>query len=155
MRQTAMRQSEELACVVLPQEETGLLVPNDCVAEILPWRRVKPVVGQPRWCLGTVGWRGQAVLVLDFQVISAQSAHPRVNRRALVVMNRIDQREHLPFYAIASSGLPRLMHLAEDELRDAESDPDSESLLLRLSVGTEQLIIPNLRHLETLVAQVV
>jgi len=104
MRQPAVRQAEELACVVLPQEDLSLLVPNDCVAEILPWRRVKPLPGMPRWCLGTLVWRGQAVVVIDFQLLTQDSGQSRLNRRALVVMHRTTSREGMSFYAIASSG---------------------------------------------------
>lgn len=64
------------ACVVLPQEEPSQLVPNDCVAEILPWRRVKPMPGMPRWCLGTLVWRGQTVVVVDFSCLPT-TAHSR------------------------------------------------------------------------------
>ena len=124
MRQLAVHQEEELACVVLPQEELSLLVPNDCVAEILPWRRVKPVPGMPRWCVGTLGWRGQTVVVVDFQLLTSDSGQARVNRRALVVMHRTTKREGMSFYAIASSGLPRLLYLAEDEVRDVEDPGD-------------------------------
>ncbi len=154
MRQPAVRQAEELACVVLPHEELSLLVPNDCVAEILPWRRVKPVPGMPRWCLGTLGWRGQTVVVIDFQLLTDDSAQSRLNRRALVVMHRTTSREGMSFYAIASSGLPRLLHLAEDEVRDVEDGNASGAILSHLTLGTEVVVVPNLRYLEDQVSTV-
>jgi len=148
MRQLAVHQEEELACVVLPQEELSLLVPNDCVAEILPWRRVKPVPGMPRWCVGTLGWRGQTVVVVDFQMLTSDSGQARVNRRALVVMHRTTKREGMSFYAIASSGLPRLLYLAEDEVRDVEERQASAAILSHLMLGSEAVVVPNLRYVE-------
>ena len=32
---------KELSCVLIPLQETQLLLPSICIAEILPWRRVK------------------------------------------------------------------------------------------------------------------
>jgi len=155
MRQPAVRQAEELACVVLPQEDLSLLVPNDCVAEILPWRRVKPLPGMPRWCLGTLVWRGQAVVVIDFQLLTQDSGQSRLNRRALVVMHRTTSREGMSFYAIASSGLPRLLHLAEEEIKDVEDGQNSDAVLSLLTMGTEAVIVPNLRFLEDQVSAVI
>lgn len=155
MRQLAVRQEEELACVVLPQEELSLLVPNDCVAEILPWRRVKPVPGMPRWCVGTLGWRGQTVVVVDFQLLTSDSGQARLNRRALVVMHRTTKREGMSFYAIASSGLPRLLYLAEDEVRDVEDGQASAAILSHLTLGSESVVVPNLRYVEDEVSAVI
>ncbi len=155
MRQPAVRQAQELACVVLPQEELSVLVPNDCVAEILPWRRVKPMPGAPQWCLGTLGWRGQTVVVIDFQLLTNDSAQSRLNRRALVIMHRTTNREGMSFYAIASSGLPRLLHLAEDEVRDVEDGRASGAILSHLTLGTEAVVVPNLRYLEDQVSAII
>lgn len=155
MRQLAVRQAEELSCVVLPQEELSLLVPNDCVAEILPWRRVKPVPGMPRWCVGTLGWRGQTVVVVDFQLLTSDSGQARLNRRALVVMHRTTKREGMSFYAIASSGLPRLLYLAEDEVRDVEDGQASAAILSHLTLGSEAVVVPNLRYVEDEVSAVI
>ena len=155
MRQLAVRQEAELACVVLPQEELSLLVPNDCVAEILPWRRVKPVPGMPRWCVGTLGWRGQTVVVVDFQLLTSDSSQARLNRRALVVMHRTTKREGMSFYAIASSGLPRLLYLAEDEVRDVEDGQSSAAILSHLTLGSEAVVVPNLRYVEDEVSAVI
>ena len=148
----AASESGEMACLLLPLDECDLLLPNDCVAEVMPWRRVKPAVGLPRWCLGTLGWRGRAVAVVDFGVISGLREQPRVNRRALVIVNRIHVHEGSVFYALACAGLPRILRASEEELQDAGSDagvvlpPQAALSVLRL--GTDVAIVPDLRFLE-------
>ncbi len=37
--------AKELACVMIPLADTHLLLPNVTIAEILPWRRIKPLAG--------------------------------------------------------------------------------------------------------------
>ena len=44
---------------MIPLADTHLLLPNVTIAEILPWRRIKPLADGPKWCLGLLGWRGE------------------------------------------------------------------------------------------------
>ncbi|MCP5180885.1 MAG: chemotaxis protein CheW [Pseudomonadales bacterium] len=149
----ALQSAEELACVLVSAENGGLLLPNSCVAEILPWRRVKPMVAAPRWCVASLGWRGHSIVVVDFQVMAGLGEPARSGRRSLVVINRVGERDGAGFYAFAVSTLPRLVHLAEDEIRDCPPDRLSPAILSRVMVGTEELVIPNLRYIEDEVAR--
>ena len=57
----------EMTCVMIPLQETNLLLPNICVAEILPWRRVSSIEEAPKWCLGMLEWRGEVIPVVRFE----------------------------------------------------------------------------------------
>jgi chemosensory pili system protein ChpC len=153
MRHAVARDAADIACLLLPVDECSLLVPNDCVAEVLPWRRVKPGAGLPLWCLGTLVWRGQPVAVIDFPVIAGLQELPRLNRRAMVIMKRMSVREGAPFFALASAGLPRLLQASEEELQDMTTSGANEAALSTILLGTESVIIPNLRYIEDQVGQ--
>ena len=43
LQMSAMDELEELSCVLIPTQPVQLLLPNVCVAEIVPWRRIKPM----------------------------------------------------------------------------------------------------------------
>lgn len=47
MAEVVAQQSTELSCVVIPLSGMQLLLPNICIAEILPWRRVKALEDAP------------------------------------------------------------------------------------------------------------
>ena len=64
----------ELSCVIIPLQGLQLLLPSVCIAEILPWRRIKPLKDGPEWCLGELGWRGEAVPVIRFERLNQPSA---------------------------------------------------------------------------------
>ncbi len=49
--------AEEIDCAVIPIHQTSLLVPNVSIAEITPWRRLRPKPDTPSWHLGTLAWR--------------------------------------------------------------------------------------------------
>ena len=78
----------ELSCVMIPLKDTQLLLPNVCIAEILPWRRVKALSDTPPWCLGLLGWRGEMVPVVRFETLNGAPGEPRKSGRCMVVMNR-------------------------------------------------------------------
>src|SRR5512138_2240469 len=98
--------AKELACVMIPLADTHLLLPNVTVAEILPWRRIKPLQGAPKWCLGLLGWRGETVPVLQFEALNGKEYLATGRSRCLLIMNRARRANGRAFYGLASVGLP-------------------------------------------------
>ncbi len=144
----------DLSCVVIPTPGEQLLLPNICVAEIVPWRRLKPVADAPEWLLGFVGWRGQTIPVLHFARFAeapADSGQPP-QARCLVVMNRARNAAAPAFYALAAEGLPRMLQLSEDDLSSATAEL-STAQVMRVNVGTEVATIPDLAYVEEQVLQ--
>ncbi len=148
MRTAVAVESNEMACLVLPLDECDLLVPNACVAEVMPWRRVKPATGLPKWCLGTLVWRNQTVAIVDFAVLSGLRDQPRLNRRALVVINRMTVREGAAIYALACAGLPRVLRTTEEELQNAPAPDTRQGALAAIRLGAETAVVPDLKFVE-------
>ena len=144
----------ELTCVMIPLENAQLLLPNVCIAEILPWRRVKALGETPAWCLGLLGWRGEMVPVVHYETLNGRPAPARKSGRCMVVMNRARNARGLPFYALAAEGLPRMVQLTADDLTNEPCRLGvAESMVVK--VGTESAVIPNLDVIETAVAKLV
>jgi chemosensory pili system protein ChpC len=143
----------ELSCVMIPLEGTQLVLPNVCIAEILPWRRIKALSDTPPWCLGLLGWRGEMVPVVRFETLNGGAGPARKSGRCMVVMNRARNPRGLPFYALAAEGLPRLLQLSGEDLSPEKTGQlgPAESLVLR--IGAETAVIPDLEKIETAVAQ--
>ena len=136
----------ELSCVLIPVGITHLLLPNVTVAEIVPWRRVKSWDGAPDWCLGLLGWRGETLPVVQFEVLNGETSVPS-GGRCLLVMNRARARDGRPFYGLVAEGLPRLLRLTgEDVVNQNVKLRAAESASVR--VGAEMAIIPNLSFIE-------
>lgn len=152
MAAVVAQELSELSCVLIPLNDGGLLLPNVCVAEILPWRRVKAVEGLPEWCLGLLGWRGELVPVVRFERLNDEHYQDRKMGRCMVVMNRTRVADGIPFYAIAAEGLPRMLQLAEDDLANLPGKLGSAEVV-SLRVGTENAVIPNLEMLERAVSK--
>ncbi len=145
--------ASEVSCVLIPTNGRLLVLPNVCVAEILPWRRIKPLNDGPVWCMGFMGWRGQNVPVVDFTGFDAD-AQRRGSGRCLVVMNRSRSSSGPEFYAMAADSLPRMMPLAEEDLETQPEDLGPADVMA-VKVGTEVGTIPDLGYLERCVAELI
>ncbi len=144
----------ELSCVMIPLKGAQLLLPNVCVAEILPWRRIKMLSDTPPWCLGLLGWRGEMVPVVRFETLNGEPGEARKSGRCMVVMNRARNAKGLPFYALAAEGLPRMVQLTADDLANESCKLGvAEQVVVKL--GTESAVIPNLEVIESAVAKLV
>jgi chemosensory pili system protein ChpC len=140
--------AKELACVMIPLADTHLLLPNISVAEILPWRRIKAIKDAPPWCLGLLGWRGETVPVIQFETLNGANPSLVSNRgRCLLIMNRARRSSGRAFYGLASVGLPRIVHLTDDDLQNMAVKLGLAEVA-SLKVGTETAVVPNLSFIE-------
>jgi len=142
-----VEEAKELACVLIPLAETHLLLPNVTIAEILPWRRIKPLQGAPKWCLGLLGWRGETVPVIQFEAMNGGDMIGTPHNRCLLIMNRARRANGRAFYGLASTGLPRIVHLSDDDLQN-RSVRLGPAEVAALNVGTETAVVPNLSYIE-------
>jgi chemosensory pili system protein ChpC len=147
MAAVAAKDESELACVVIPLGTMQLLLPNVSIAEIIPWRRLKAWEASPDWCIGVLGWRGEAVPVVDFESLNGSVATRAERGRCLLIMNRARSSVGRPFYSLVSAGLPRLVHLTAADL---ESHPIKlgDAQVASVMVGTEAAVVPNLSFIE-------
>ena len=143
--------ANELSCVLIPTPGVQLLLPNVCVAEIVPWRRIKVLAEGPRWCMGHVGWRGKNLPVVHYGGFADEEGQPP-SARCLVVMNRARHSSGPAFYALAAQGLPRMLQLMEDDIRNLD-DPLGPADAMQVEVATEAAVIPNLAFIEDCLAK--
>lgn len=143
-------EANELSCVVILVSGRQLLLPNVCVAEILPWRRIKALDDGPVWFLGYMGWRGLTLPVVHYGGFDEETA-ARQTPRCLIVMNRTRASGRVEFYAMAADSLPRMVQLVEEDITSADGKLGSADAML-VSFGTEAATIPDLSYVETQVA---
>jgi len=150
-----IEEAEEVSCVILPLRNAQLVVPAACIAEVLPWRNPTPLPDGPPWCAGTLNWHGAIVPVLVLEALGAESeAAAPMQGRCLAVVNRTGAEAAWSFYALVVHGIPRLVQVAQVDL-SGESEPQASGELLRVQVGTELLVIPDLAGLERMLAALV
>ncbi|MEM7219998.1 MAG: chemotaxis protein CheW [Pseudomonadota bacterium] len=135
----------DLSCVVMRLGATSLLLPSVCVAEVMPWRQLRPVPGMPPWLLGVVGWRGSKIPVLRFEALNEQE--PATAASCLAVMNRCGSPSGQSFYAFAIDGLPRIVQVGEEDVAEVDETLGAAERAAA-HLGTESVRIPDLAYIE-------
>lgn len=145
-----LRSADELSCVLIPQPGLPLLLPNESVAEILRSGDVRPRQEVPSWLLGTLAWRGMEVPVVSLYALMGSEEPTGHDKGQLVVLNRGRPLPGLPYYALPSRGVPRLLRLVEADLVSDDQAGIDATLATAVRVGEEKALIPRLELLEDL-----
>ncbi len=137
----------QISSLFIPVTHTNLLLPNAAVAEIIDYVPPEPASGAPSWFLGHVQWRGVRLPVISYDLINGQEAGTLSSRARIAVINSIgEQHQALPFFALVSQGIPRLVKVQEEEIAEQEQDGGpADQMLVRVS--GEEAAIPNLVYL--------
>ena len=145
---------ESLHSLLIPMWEEPLLLPDTAVAEVIGFAYPEGRSAQP-WHLGDISWRGLTlpVICLEHQIpdeAALQSAR-------IAVLNSATGNPRQPFMAILINGIPRLLHVSEDEVEMAASDADQEmpmGIMARVHIGQQYARIPDLESIEAMALQV-
>lgn len=144
---------ESVRSLWVPLEGVNLLVPNVAVAEVINYQPLDLIQEGPDWLLGGLRWRDQVLPVLSMESLCGFGL-PQGERGARIsVLNSVKGNSALPFYAIVTAGIPRLISADADALGDsmlaARSLPDTVADCVQ--IGNEEALIPNLEIIQALV----
>ncbi|XOZ32747.1 chemotaxis protein CheW [Halomonadaceae bacterium KBTZ08] len=141
---------EQLACVLIPVQDTTLLLPNVSIAEIVDYEP-DPADKDQDWVLGRLQWRGLNLPVLSWEAANGGDPFPPEGRRGrILVLNTITERhDAMPFMAMATRGIPRQAKVNPDDLQK-ESEAKGEATLMSVVFEGEQCVIPDMAVLEEL-----
>ncbi len=134
--------------LLIPMAGDPLLLPNAAVAEISAYRPAETVDGGPDWLAGLYEWRGLKIPLVTFETMCGGQEVPKKFER-VAVFNNLNGNERMPFFAIATQGIPRLTQVNSSILtatpsEEVEQGPIKESVLL----NGEPARIPDLDEME-------
>ena len=138
--------------MLLTVGSVSLLIPSACVAEVVPWRRVREVPDTPSWVLGAMAWRGDNIPVLRFDALNAAADVQSVSDRCVAVMNRSRHATGQPFYALVAAALPRMVLVNDQGLVPDECEL-GRAETARATLGAEQISLPDLGYIEDQLAE--
>jgi chemosensory pili system protein ChpC len=137
----------EVASLLIPLQDKQLVLPNVTVAEIIPYRAPTAISEHAGWLLGQLEWRNIHIPVLSYEILNGGSIPPIEGAR-LAVINGTGTKRNLPFYAILIQGIPKLMHIKEDDIVTVEAMRSGPYDQMAVSLYGEQAMIPNLDMIE-------
>lgn len=137
----------------LPVSNGNLLLPNVSVAEVVEFQDPEEQDG-PEFFLGIIRWRGISVPLISYELANEQAFSFSTSSRVAVINSIGKDNERLPFFAIATQGIPRLVKISEDSI-EAAGEKTGPAEASRVRVDGEEASIPDLLYMESLLSKCV
>ena len=141
--------ANEIRCMLIPLHGDRLLLPNAAVAEVIGYREPDSMASEEPWLQGKVNWHQRELPVIDFErLIGRPDVAPGIRQR-IAVCYAPDPQSRWPLYGLVAQGIPRLLRVSRDVIESATEGPAGDSAIqMRLWVGGEQLMVPDLDFLQ-------
>ncbi len=133
--------------LVIPVEGDPLLLPNAAVAEISAYQSAQKIDDTPEWLAGLLEWRGIKVPLIEFERMCDEETPASFTRVA--IFNSLNGNKQLPFFAIATQGIPRLVKLNNSVLTTTPGDDEEQGPVRKsVMINGEPARIPDLDEME-------
>lgn len=140
-----------IACLYLPVNQQQLLLPNVSVAEVVGYQAPEVALDKPDYFLGYVTWRGIKIPLISYELANGQNVNKLTTNSRIAVINSIgEHHEALPFFAILTQGIPRLVKVASDLIKPIKGHTTNKAEVSSIQLDGEEAIIPDLPYLEAL-----
>ena len=146
--------SDEIRGVMIQVGDDRLLLPNATVAEVLAKVPVEPVEDAPDWLPGRIDWHGWQVPLVKFATLAGlqEDAAGRGNR--VIVLKALGGDEALPYFGLLTASFPQLVSVPRDSLlADASEEDLPRGIQMRVLLGEQSAMLPDLELVERMVAQ--
>ena len=141
----------EVASLIIPLEETSLLVPNSCVAEIVPHVTTDKDESAPGWVVGKMIWRELPLPCLSFEVLTGAKEAELQSASRIAIFNTLGEGFQKRFYGVTITGIPRLARVVEQELVVEEAETSAYEKQ-KVQLNGESCVIPDLDAIEALLS---
>jgi chemosensory pili system protein ChpC len=149
-----LRESElSVRSLLVPLDGMTLIVPNALVSEVAILTEITPISGGAKWLHGTIAWRGLRVPILSFErAIGGTAGNPTRQSRA-IVFNTLNNNRELPFLAVLSQRIPRLLLVTGRMLQGAKQATPQAGVLARFELQGGEVLVPDMDRLEHLLCE--
>lgn len=146
--------NDEIRGVLIQAGEERVLLPNATVAEVMSRVAVEPVVDAPRWLVGQISWHGWKVPLLSFARLSGLGEEPTAVNNKIVVLKALGGNAALPYFALLTVSFPQLISVPRDGLlADASEEALPQGVHMRVLLGEQSALLPDLDAIETMVLE--
>ena len=135
----------ELRGVLLPLENSYLLLPNLSMAEVVGYREPQRVKDAPDWLIGKITWNQRHLPLVSFDcLLGGRGTNPGYRARIALCHVPFEQAG-MPLVGILCHSIPRLARLNTETLRDDRDYAGlPEMILRRVEYAGEEAWIPDL-----------
>ena len=145
---------ESVRSLWVPLNGVNLLVPNVAIAEVINYQPLDLIQDGPEWLLGCLHWRDQELSVISMESLCGHSLPQAENSARISVLNSVQAQSDMPFYAMVTSDIPRLIYADADALGESLAPIRTlpNSVADCVQIGSEEALIPDLDIVQSVVA---
>ncbi|HDS1220397.1 chemotaxis protein CheW [Stenotrophomonas maltophilia] len=145
--------NDEIRGVLIQAGNERVLLPNATVAEMMSRVPVQPVADAPRWLVGEIAWHGWQVPLVSFARLSGLGDEAAGVHNKVVVLKALSGDQQRPYYALLTQNFPQLISVPRDGLlADASEETLPQIVHMRVLLGEQSALLPNLDALESALA---
>ncbi|MCW4456217.1 chemotaxis protein CheW [Flavobacterium sp. MXW15] len=146
--------NDEIRGVLIQAGSERVLLPNATVAEVMSRVAVEPVPNAPAWLAGQIAWHGWNVPLLAFARFSGLGEEAVAANNKIVVLKALGGNPELPYFALLTQTFPQLIAVPRDGLlADASEETLPQGVHMRVLLGEQSALLPDLDALEAAIAQ--
>ena len=138
----------DIPCMLVQLLNCTLLLPTVSVAEMAPMNPIGSITNAPNWLLGTYEWRNTRVPVISYEGINGGPVTPLNPQGRMAVLNNTGIDQRLPFVAIPTQGIPRMVRVGESDIVENTDKQQRTYDDMQVKVGMEEFVVPNIAALE-------
>lgn len=140
---------KEIRCILIPMRESWLLLPNAVVAEVLNVPEYKLIDNSEDWLMGELNWREQRVPLVQLDLLLRTPVEQHISKQSkVVILNAISGNTKVPYFAIISQLIPRLIKVSESTLKDIPTPKKAKHVSKWTRVNDYMALIPDLESIE-------
>jgi len=145
----------EIRGVLIPLQNSQLLLPNAAVAEVVDYHQPDSLSEGPDWLLGTTSWRQRNLMLVRLESLFGETVKDTSARQRIIVCHALSVDAKRPFIGIVASSIPRLVRVREAMLESQEMtlSPDMP-IHAQVLIDGQPAIIPDISALEKMLADV-
>jgi len=119
-----------VASQILSLNGERIILPNTAIAEIIPYVTADSLSENlqkdaPVWLLGMIEWRGLSVPLLSLETMLGSQYEQPDKRSSIAIINAVGNMAGVPFFAIVTQGIPKLLQVSSGTLDLIEESGDS------------------------------
>ena len=138
--------------VLISVTEGRILLPNANIAEIITFSDPEPVENAPNWLLGRVRWRGWHLPLMSFSMFAGWGTEVGTFGTKVAVLKALGNNPKLPYFAVLSTGFPRLVTVSTTNLQEVHDIKDLPlGIYSKVMLNDDAAIVPDMLSIELMI----
>ena len=142
--------STNVACTLIPVQGFNLLIPNQCIAEILVRPEITPSQTTLDGCIGEVDWLNKKLPVIYFEKLNtSEKSPPSLNKKNIIVAIQFPlNNTEVIHFGILSNQTPQVIP-ANNQTMDREISPKKthQYAMSYIQISNKSALIPDLQRI--------